>query len=137
MKESKYISQHSEKDIENHLIDNINEISNGCFWGDIKRHKSQYQLNGGVCSIICDVMIWHKDGSGTLIEVKKFKSINYLLSSIGQIILYGELIHAHLGQYPRLVIACDHIPELVKKIVKLNTPSIRLLELKGHRVEYI
>lgn len=132
-----YKSHHSEKEIESHIIDNIIEISNGCFWGGIKKWKSQYRIEGGTCSGICDIMIWHKDGSGTLVEVKKFKSVNYLLSSIGQIILYGEIINANLGQLPRLVIACDHIPEIVKKIVKLHTPSIKLLELKGDRVEYI
>lgn len=132
-----YKSEHSEKDIENHLIDNIHEISSGCFWGDIKRFKPQFQIGGIGCRAICDVMIWHNDGTGTVVEVKKYKSLHHLISSIGQIILYGELIHAILGQYPRLVIACDHIPQIVKHIVKLNTPSIKLLELNGNRVEYI
>ena len=48
-------------------------------WGDIKRVERQYILPISNGKIIADIAIWHTDGTGTFIEVKKLILIEIIL----------------------------------------------------------
>lgn len=135
---TKYIHKGREKDIELHILDNIHDISKNCSWGDILKFESQkrFRRENYRSRSICDIMIWHKDQSGTLIEVKKFKYELSQCLAIGQILSYAELVKIHLGNYPRLVIASDYISPLLKMVIKNQSLPIKTLQVDGEIITY-
>lgn len=124
----------SEKDIQNHIVDNIQNICEKCFFGEVRKTQTNFKLKSSGNSGIYDILVYHKNGTGTLIEVKKYVNDMYLLSAIGQILYYSELCKINLGEYPRLVIASNYIPDSVRAVIKSNKLPIRLLELDGDKV---
>ena len=126
----------NEKDIENHLIDNIDDISIGCFWGPVEKFQKQLRLDMKGFSPVCDLMIWHGDGTGTVVEVKKFKNELSQSHAIGQILMYGEAIKLKLSEYPRLVICSDYISPIIKSIISAQKLPIKTLQLDGDKVTY-
>lgn len=137
MAKTNFIHVGSEKDIEMHLIDNLDDISKNCFWGSVRTYHRQLRLEIFDSNPICDLMIWHHDGTGTVVEVKKYKSDLWQSYAIGQVLMYGEIIRAKLNEYPRMVICSDYISPLLKLTVKQNKLPIRLLELDGDKAFYI
>ncbi len=132
-----FIHTGREKDIELHLIENISAISENCKWGEITKFQKQLQLQIRGKKPICDLMVWHKNGTGTVIEVKKFKGDLWQSHAIGQVLMYGEVLRANLGEYPRMVICSDYISPLVKLIIKSQNLPIKTLEIDGDKVTYI
>jgi hypothetical protein len=128
----------TEKDIEAHIVDNIEDISLRCGWGGVKKFKAQLTIRGKSTHYRPDLMIWHPDGSGTVIEVKSTtKSKQLLLSSVSQILQYGLIIEKTLGAMPRLVIAANEISEDVYDCIKAYRLPINMLMVDGDRCIYL
>ncbi|MDO6389014.1 hypothetical protein Q4E40_02660 [Pontibacter sp. BT731] len=123
-----------EKDLESHVLDNIHDIAKYCKWGVIKRIERQYMLKLASGHVIADIMLWHEDGTGTLIECKTGKNNrNDLIGAIGQVLFYGATFKALLGNMPRLVIAAPELkPELQATIQGFSLP-IELILIDGSR----
>ena len=51
--------------------------------------------------------------------------------------MYGSLINANLGKYPRMVIASDYISPLLISVVKSNKLPINLIQIDGDKVTVI
>tara|TARA_R100000951_G_scaffold79159_1_gene67155 strand:- start:296 stop:763 length:468 start_codon:yes stop_codon:yes gene_type:complete len=135
---NRYHFKGKEKDIENHILENINDISNQCGWGVIQRVKSQYVVPFGNGRLIADIMVWHKDGTGTCIEVKSGKhNRNDLLNAISQSLSYGYKLKSMLGNYPRLVIAAPKIEEEIYNVVAEYKLPINMLMVDGDRCVYL
>jgi|APGre2960657404_1045060.scaffolds.fasta_scaffold27819_4 hypothetical protein len=127
-----------EKDIEAHILENILDISTNCMWGDIKRVERQYILPISNGKIIADIAIWHTDGTGTFIEVKKTNSNrNNIISAISQVLFYGMIAKKCLGFTPRLVIASNEIMTEIYDIKKEYDLPINILVIDGDKCTYI
>ena len=127
----------SELDIQNHIVDNIDDICEKCFFGGVKRTLTNLRIKGSDTNGICDILVFHNNNTATLIEVKKYTSDMHLLSAIGQILFYAELCKIQIDNYPRLIIASNYIPTSIISIIKTNNLPIRLLELDGDKVTFI
>lgn len=127
----------NEKSIELHITENLHDIAAGCFWSDISHFRNQYCFPLRDNRMFCDIFIWHKDFTGTVIEVKKYRSISEQIYSIGQVLLYAELTKSLLGNYPRLVIASDFIHPMLKAVIKGQKLPIKTLQVDGDIVEYL
>ena len=124
----------SEKDIEQHLFDNIHEVISNCGLPEIARVEQQYTINLKHGRMIADIMIWHTDGTGTVIEVKKSQSQRTtILMAISQLLLYGIMIKDALGATPRMIVASERIdPELFVVVDTYKLP-ISFLMCDGDR----
>ena len=134
----------SEKDIEEYILENINQISEECGWGEIERVETQYTVKCPLKEskqrrIRLDIFIWHKDGSGTIIEVKSIKK-GYrtdALSAVSQSLHYGCVIENMLGCLPRLVVAANEISDDIYDTIKRFNLPICLLMVDGDRCVYL
>lgn len=127
----------SESDITDYIVESIQEIADGCKWSEIDFVKREISLPSGTTkNNRCDLLLWHKDGTGTLIEVKKYKDDNYMVGAIGQVLMYAELCLIKYGNYPRIVIASDYIPTVLKSIIKSNKLPIKTMQIDGEKVTY-
>lgn len=136
--ETRYNFTGNELDIQKHIVENIKDICENCFFGDvdycIENRKIQGKLKSG---IIFDILVYHKNKTATLIEVKKYTSDMNLLSAIGQLLYYAEILKITLDNYPRLIIASNFIPNSLRATIKANNLPIRLLEVDGDKVTFI
>jgi hypothetical protein len=127
-----------EHGIVEHILDNIDEISFNSGWGKIERVKRGYTMFLGNTRIIADIMIWHTDGTGTAIEVKRTNTNrNDLLTAIGQVLFYGLHMEARLKNMPRLVIASPEINSNLLLIKKRFDLPICFLMVDGNRCIYL
>ena len=128
----------SEKELEDFFIENIEEISNSCKWGEIERFERQYQIPLKKGRIIADVMIWHKDGTGTCIEIKNTnRDRNAYLTGIAQLLFYGNVMEHSLTKMPRLVLVAPTIKdECYSTAKKFNLP-ISFLGLTENKCIYL
>lgn len=127
-----------EKDVELHIIDNIHEIAKHCNWGEVVRIERQFMIRYGKGSICADIMVWHKDGSGTVIEVKRTKTNrNDTLAAIGQVLAYGYKVKEVLTNRPRLVISSPEINEELYRVIQEYKLPIDLLMIDGDRAIYL
>ena len=127
-----------EKDLEQHFLDNIYDISKMCGWGDIIRFENQFRINFGKNCIILDVMIWHKDGTGTCIEIKTGKhNRNDLLTGVSQLLSYGYKTKFSLGKRPRLVLITPQIEREVNGVIKEYNLPIDMLMIDADRCVYL
>lgn len=126
----------TENDIVLHILDNIDEMSIAFGWGEVERCRTEVTINSPSGKGRIDILIWHKDGTGTIIEAKKYRDDNYLVSSIGQVLLYAELCSLRFSNYPRIVIASNYIPTVFKSIIKSNDLPIHSMQVDGDRVTY-
>jgi RecB family endonuclease NucS len=127
-----------EKDLEEYILENVNEISNNCQWGEILRIERQFQVPIAQGKVIIDIMIWHKDGTGTAIEVKRSKTNrNDILAGIGQCLSYSLKLESALDNAPRLVIAAPVINDDLYRIINKFKLPINLLMVDGHRCIYL
>lgn len=128
----------SENDMELHILENIEDISRHCNWGEIREVKSQYTMNIKKGKIRADIMIWHKDGTGTAIEVKNATTNrNCILAAIGQVLSYGWKMKSKLINEPRLVIASNQINSDIYETVKHYGLPISMLMVDGDRCIYL
>ena len=133
--EFKYIG--AEKEFEDYLYESIDEVAFYCGWGKVKRIEKQYILKYGKKKPRVDLMVWHNDGSGTIIECKIENSNHWMLSAIGQSLFYRNIAKHLLGQFPRIVIAADSIPtELYSVIAEYKLP-IKLLQMDNGKIIYV
>ena len=127
-----------ERDLEAHIVENIHDIASACGWGDIIRIEEQFTVQLVGQRVIADVMLWHSDGTGTLIECKTGKTNrNDLLMGIGQVLFYGANLQAALGCMPRLVIASPYISPYVNDTIRTFNLPICLLGVDGDQCTYI
>ena len=126
-----------EKDIELHILDHVEEISESAGWGKVKNVYTQTTFPYGGSRIIIDILLLHTDGSATLIEVKSSKTNrNDSLYGIGQLLYYGQVVKENIGHQPRMVLASDQIiPEAII-VSKTYSIPINYLMIDGDRVIY-
>ncbi len=128
----------SEKDFEFHLIDNLEDISKSCGWGEIKRRERQFTIRQDKSRVIADLMIWHTDGTGTIIECKKSNTNrNDVLAAIGQVLFYGAFVKSKMIHRPRLVIAAPSIPFTTYSVIQEFKLPINLLIVDGNKCTYL
>jgi hypothetical protein len=134
----------SEKDIEEHILENIESISKECGWGDVQRVETQYVIKCPSTEkrqkkIRIDIFVWHTDGSGTVIEVKSVKNKNRTdsLTAVSQSLHYGYVVEAFLGHLPRIVVAANEISGDVYETIKRFNLPICLLMVDGDRCVYL
>lgn len=133
-----FIFDGSEKDIENHIFDNIIDISLNCGWGEIE--KAQQQLHASFVGgrIIVDISIIHKDNTATIIEVKNNKRNRIdVFSAIGQLLFYTNKLGLLWGAKPRMVIAMPEIDYEIYKTIKDYRLPICFLMVDGNRCIYL
>lgn len=134
---SRYKFIGSESDLESHILDNIHDVAKYCEWGEIQRVERQFRVPIVGYHVIADIMIWHTDGSGTLIECKTGKTNrNDALTGIGQVLFYGTSLKAALGEMPRLVIAAPVSMPHVRQTIRAFALPIHLLTVDGDRCIY-
>ena len=134
----KYIFTEKEIELQNHIIDNINDIAENCMWGEIERYKTQYTIPVDTRRLIADIMIWHKDGTGTVIEVKRIGLCrNDILTAISQCLFYGTIMESALKVMPRLVIATPKIDADTYNVIKRFNLPINLLMVDFDRCIYL
>lgn len=134
----KYIFTEKEIELQNHIIENINDIAENCMWGEIEQFKQQYAISKVNGRIIADIMIWHKDGTGTVIEVKRSSTNrNDILTAISQCLFYGTIMESALKFMPRLVIATPKIDTDTYSVIKRFNLPINLLMVDFNRCIYL
>lgn len=134
----KYIFTEKEIELQNHIVENINDIAENCFWGKITRIETQYVIPKVNGRIIADIMLWHEDGTGTVIEVKRSNTNrNVILTAISQSLFYGMLMESSLKNMPRLVIAMPKINADVYNLIKKFNLPINLLMVDNDRCIYL
>jgi hypothetical protein len=134
----KYIFTEKEIELQKHIIDNINDIAENCMWGEIDKIKEQYVVSKPNGRLIADIMIWHKDGTGTVIEVKRSSTNrNDILTAISQCLFYGAIMESALKVMPRLVIATPKIDTDTYNVIKRFNLPINLLMVDFDRCIYL
>jgi len=127
-----------EKDYETFIIENIDLISESCRWGDIVKIERQYVIPIDNGRIIADIMIWHKDGTGTCIEVKTGENNrNDYLTGISQLLFYGLITEHSLKNMPRLVLASPKIKNIAWDVVKKFNLPVNFLEVTENKCIYL
>jgi len=83
-------------------------------------------------------MIWHKDGTGTCIEIKNTnRDRNSYLTGIAQLLFYGNVMEHSLTKMPRLVLVAPTIKdECYSTAKKFNLP-ISFLGLTENKCIYL
>lgn len=134
----KYEFKGKETDLEQHVLDNIYDISDSCGWGEISRIENQFRIKFGKNHLILDIMIWHKDGSGTCIEIKTGKNNrNDLLTGVSQLLSYGYKTKLSLTKKPRLVLISPQIEKEVNNVIKEYNLPINMLMIDADRCIYL
>jgi RecB family endonuclease NucS len=128
----------SEKEQEDYILEHIDYISEMCGWGDVLRVERQLHVPLKTGRVVIDIMIWHKDGSGTAIEIKTGNNNrNDDMMGIGQLLFYGYVLESRLTKLPRLVLAMPSLKqELVDVIRKFNVP-ISILNYSSDKCIYL
>lgn len=128
----------SEKDLEEYILEEIETISENCKWGGIKSIEQQYRIPFGNTHLITDLMLFHDNGTATIIEVKGLsRNKNSILGGVMQLLSYGMKIEAITGYKPRLVLVAPEInPDVGMVIAHYNLP-ISLMMVDGDRVVYL
>jgi hypothetical protein len=135
---TEHTSTKSEKELEDFFIQNIEEISNSCKWGEIERFERQFRIKLKEGFIVADVMIWHKDGSGTCVEIKTLSNNrNNDLTGIAQLLFYGNIMEQSLGNLPRLVLVAPNIKDECFSTVKRFNLPISFLGLTENKCIYL
>lgn len=128
----------TEKEYETFILENIDIISENCKWGDIKNIERQYRIPLKNGYIVADIMIWHKDGSGTCIEIKTGRNNrNDDLTAIGQLLFYGLITEHSLVNMPRLVLATTKIKSELWDVSKRFGLPIDFLEVTDDKCIYL
>lgn len=128
----------SEKEFEGYLVENIHDIAENCRWGEIKKVDRQCSMRFNDGRIRCDVMLWHKDGTGTCIEVKTGNNNrNDDLTGLSQLLFYGISIEKKLSNAPRLVLVTPKIKNILWQVIKKYDLPICLLELTEDKCIYL
>lgn len=135
---TKYKFIGKEKDICKYFTENMEYIALECKWDKVRNYKEEYVLLTKHGRIQVDCMIWHDNGTGTIIEFKanKIKNTAWGLSAIGQILYYGSMVEMILGKLPRMVIASNEITTALKFIIKQYKLPIQLMQIDGEEVSY-
>jgi len=127
-----------EKDLESYILENIHDIALNCNWGEIEKVESQKSIKTKNGRIQVDILIYHKNGTATLIEVKQSRTNkNSTLSAIGQLFYYSTVIKSWCENKPRLVIVSDQILPELYETVKDNNLLISSLMIDGDRCIYL
>lgn len=127
----------AEKDFEQYVVENIDELAFYCGWGDVARVKTQFILPYKNGKPRCDVMVWHKDGTGTIIECKIGGRNGWMLAAIGQCLFYREMCHFKLKEYPRIVLASNDISAEVYSVISSYKLPINLMQIDAGKVIYV
>tara|TARA_R110000803_G_scaffold38148_1_gene82370 strand:+ start:228 stop:647 length:420 start_codon:yes stop_codon:yes gene_type:complete len=133
-----HLLKKSEKELEDFFIDNIHDLADHCKWGEIERIERQFVIPLKKGRIIADVMVWHKDGTGTCIEIKTGNNNrNDDLTAIGQLLFYGNIMEHSLGAMPRLILVSPSIKdESYTTVQRFNLP-INFLGLTNDKCIYL
>jgi len=125
-----------ERDIEAHVLDNINDISIGAGWGKVRAAKSQVRLPSiKGRSVAVDIVVYHTYGTITVIEVKKHRpDRSELMKAITQVLFYGTLIERKFKVLPRMVVASNVISDELFEVCDRFSFPVDVLMIDGDRV---
>ncbi len=134
-----YLFTLSEREFEDYVLENLNRIASQSGWSTIRRVERQFRIPiAGSRYARVDIMVWHTDGTGTVIECKiPTTASTYELYSIGQLMLYASVIKTQMGQYPRLVMCAPSISPMYYRIVKEFNVPIHLLQIDNEECVYL
>jgi hypothetical protein len=129
----------SEREFEDYVLENLERIALKSGWATIRRVERQFRIPiAGSRYARVDIMVWHVDGTGTVIECKvPTTASTYELYSIGQLMLYASVIKTQMGQYPRLVMCAPSISPMYYRIVKEFQVPINLLQIDNDECVYL
>jgi len=139
-KQHRYLFKGDEKRFEKYIYNDLSDICNNLGYADIKKAEMQHVIKTANYKIIPDIMIWHKDGTGTIFEVKVTNSNNPQTSpneqikSIGQLLLYRSVIKEKYGEFPRVFLITDQLFEKTFHIFADNDLPVGLIEIQNDRV---
>lgn len=136
----RYEIEGSEKDFEENVFDNLEQMIAGLGLPKITTAERQRQIRFPGGQIIMDIVVRHTDGSATIIEVKKPSKQNPSTSpyaqmqAIGQLLLYQNVFEMKTNIKPRLILIDNKIHERTCLAFAGNNLPITLIDFQKDRV---
>lgn len=138
--ETHWVFEGNEKEFEENVFENIDEICEGLGLPPviIKARQKQIRLDGS--QIVMDIVVRHSDDSATIFEVKKASrkhpqtSTHLQMQAIGQLLLYRNIFEAKTNVKPRLILIDNKIHRRTMCAFASNDLPITVVELQKDRV---
>lgn len=136
--ESMFIGK--EKDFEDHIYENINEICAGLGLPAIMEKGRQMLIHRDGMQIKPDILVRHIDGTMTVFEVKKANekypstAPTNQMQAIGQLLLYRNIIETMIDAPVRLALIDNKIYYRTFCAFLGNNLPITLIELQNDRI---
>ncbi len=128
-----------EKDFENYIVENIEEISQGLRLPPVVQVLNQKQFRFADTQIKIDIITAHLDDTITFYEVKKTNTKNKQVSkteqckAIGQILLYRNYLKEATEKEVRAVLVDEKIYKRTLLVFSEQKLPITLLEIQNDR----
>lgn len=127
-----------ESEYEDFFIYHIHEIAEIVGWPEIDRIEKQFRITLKKGAIVCDIMLWHTDGTGTCIEIKMGNNNrNDDLMGIGQLLFYGKIMKESLSKLPRLVLVSPEIKTETFSVIKEFNLPLSLMRFNEGKCIYL
>jgi hypothetical protein len=129
-----------EKEFEQYVIDNINDICEGLEIPKVKKIKRQPRYDFISFSIKPDIIIIHEDNTHSIFEIKctndKYPgtSVTEQTKAIGQLLLYKSVLKELKGASPRMFLIDTKIHKRTVAIFSEMKLPITLIEIQNDRV---
>jgi hypothetical protein len=127
----------SESVFKENVLECIHEISINSGWSEIVRLEQHYLIPTGKGKWgMIDFMLWHKNGTVTIMECKvKAISENNEFTAVGQLLLYASVLRRGF-YYPRLVICAPELSQSLYFTIKEFNLPIQLLQIDSDKITY-
>ena len=129
-----------EKKFQKYIVERIDEICKNLGLPNIKYIETQKVIEAVDIKIIPDIYIVHKDGTGTIFEVKcsndknGHTSANEQVKAIGQLLLYRNVVKMTRNNFPLVYMVSDKIFNRTLSAFYENNLPIGLIEIQNDRV---
>lgn len=129
-----------EKDFEENILDNIDQICKCLGLPQIRVVGTQKMINADGFFIKPDIMVRHIDGTMTIFEVKKVNEKNPAtgtsnqLNAVGQLLLYKNVLESIIGETVRVALIDNKIFYRTYYAFLNHKLPITLLELQKDRL---
>lgn len=139
-KQMEYMFIGKEKDFEDHIYENIDEICAGLGLPAIMTTGRQCLIHRDGLQIKPDIIVRHIDGTMTVFEVKKANekypstAPTNQMQAIGQLLLYGNVLEAMIDAPVRLALIDNKIYYRTFCAFIGNNLPITLIELQNDRI---
>lgn len=141
---NKHCQDITESEFEDHIYKNINKIIKGLGLSEAIETYNQKQFRlPDMTQIIPDIVVAHKDGTVTVLEIKKWNkkypstaTFNQA-QGVGQCLLYQNVVQAYTGKPTRVIMVDEKIHSRTLLVFSGNDLSISLMEVQGNHVRLI